>query len=156
MRTKSSILRTKAALARSLQFVPARVEQNLPWKAAHRVLPGRPPSVITHQDAADGGGTLTSQKANSTATKTARVAVTGPLAGGEQDVLEFLVAADRSFASLLERFRLAGLTSRARLEALAKWAREERDMFLVRELRLSAFEQKLVNDALARFPKSMA
>ncbi|KAL7282058.1 hypothetical protein ACG7TL_003526 [Trametes sanguinea] len=108
------------------------------------------------KDAADGGGTLTPQKANSPATKTARVAVTGPLAGGEQDVLEFLVAADRSFASLLERFRLAGLTSRARLEALAKWAREERDMFLVRELRLSAFEQKLVNDALARFPKSMA
>ncbi|OSD01833.1 hypothetical protein PYCCODRAFT_1478260 [Trametes coccinea BRFM310] len=90
----------------------------------------------------------------SEATSGVRIVVMGQLTGGEQDVLGFLIGVDRSLASLLDRFRYAGITSRDRLEHVARWTPEEREMFMLRELRVSAYEQKLVSDALARFTKS--
>ncbi|KAJ3002420.1 hypothetical protein NUW54_g5858 [Trametes sanguinea] len=87
-------------------------------------------------------------------TSSLSIVVTNQLSGGEQDVLAFLISVDRSLAGLFDRLRFAGITSRDRLEALAKWPPEEREMFLLRELRVSAYEQKLVSDALARFSKA--
>ncbi|KAI9001126.1 hypothetical protein BD414DRAFT_22909 [Trametes punicea] len=68
----------------------------------------------------------------------------------EQDVLNFLLGADKTSAYLLEHFRFAGLTSKARLSTMARWTQADKDEFLVKELQLSAFERKVVNDALTR------
>ncbi|CDO74119.1 hypothetical protein BN946_scf185043.g169 [Trametes cinnabarina] len=68
----------------------------------------------------------------------------------EQEVLEFLVAIDMSLAYLHDRFVLSGLTSKGRLQIMARWAPREVDEFLFRVLQLSEFERKLVSDALVR------
>ncbi|KAI9063407.1 hypothetical protein FKP32DRAFT_1603601 [Trametes sanguinea] len=107
-----------------------------------------------HKDSANGDRYTNSRVLGTTSSLS--IVVTSQLAGGEQDVLGFLISVDRSLAGLFDRLRFAGITSRDRLEALAKWPPEEREMFLLRELRVSAFEQKLLSDALARFSKAAA
>ncbi|KAI9063411.1 hypothetical protein FKP32DRAFT_712775 [Trametes sanguinea] len=75
--------------------------------------------------------------------KTNETAATSQAANGEQELLEFLTSMDKSFAYLQERFRLAGLTSKARLQIMARWPPAEIDEFLHGTLRLSAFERKV-------------
>ncbi|KAI0637726.1 hypothetical protein C8Q77DRAFT_1087486 [Trametes polyzona] len=69
---------------------------------------------------------------------------------GEQEVLRFLATLNRTFTSLLERFRLAGITSHERLLGLAQWESHERDYFLARDVRLDPFEQRMVSAGLAK------
>ncbi|OSD01830.1 hypothetical protein PYCCODRAFT_480363 [Trametes coccinea BRFM310] len=68
----------------------------------------------------------------------------------DDEVLDFLTSMDQSFACLLERFQLAGLTIKARLQLMARWTPREIDEFLHGTLWLSAFERKVVSDALIR------
>ncbi|KAI0334849.1 hypothetical protein GY45DRAFT_1054052 [Cubamyces sp. BRFM 1775] len=68
----------------------------------------------------------------------------------ERDVLDFLCGVSGTFAYLFDRFRVAGLTSRARLVALARWNAVDLEAFLASEVRLSAFERKAVKVALGK------
>ncbi|KAI0662969.1 hypothetical protein C8Q70DRAFT_1050674 [Cubamyces menziesii] len=68
----------------------------------------------------------------------------------EKDVLDFLCGISGTFAYLLDRFRVAGLTSRARLVAMAGWNAVDVDAFLISEVRLSGFERKAVSVALGK------
>ncbi|KAL7282056.1 hypothetical protein ACG7TL_003523 [Trametes sanguinea] len=72
------------------------------------------------------------------------------VASGEQEIVRFLIAVDQTFAYLLDRFRLAGLTSNARLQTLAHWPPAEIEEFLRSKLQLSAYEHKMMSDALAQ------
>ncbi|RDX53047.1 hypothetical protein OH76DRAFT_1553736 [Lentinus brumalis] len=71
---------------------------------------------------------------------------------GEEEVMKFLRSINSALGSarLLDRFVSAGVTSGARLEDMAKWSVADRDTFLRCEVRLNAFECKLVSDALHR------
>ena len=71
---------------------------------------------------------------------------------GEEEVLRFLRSIDSTFDAnkFLDRFVSTGVDSRARLEDMARWCVVDRDIFLRREVRLNAFECKLVSDALQR------
>ncbi|KAH9853855.1 hypothetical protein C2E23DRAFT_97788 [Lenzites betulinus] len=68
-----------------------------------------------------------------------------------QDVLEFLTSVDGTFSYLLDRFLVAGVTSRARLLTVAQWA--DKDEFLLKELRLNAFERRLITDGLVKLAR---
>lgn len=78
------------------------------------------------------------------------VVIVNDLAPGEQEVLRFLLGVDGTFASLVNHFRLAGITSKARLFTLAQWASAEKEEFLTKEVRLNGFERKLVSDGLVK------
>ncbi|KAI0366354.1 hypothetical protein BV20DRAFT_651114 [Pilatotrama ljubarskyi] len=67
---------------------------------------------------------------------------------GLQEVFRFLVALEGTLGYLLDRFQFTGITSKARLMALARWTISDRDAFLRNELQLSAFERKVVSGAL--------
>ncbi|RPD62018.1 hypothetical protein L226DRAFT_535391 [Lentinus tigrinus ALCF2SS1-7] len=71
---------------------------------------------------------------------------------GEEEVTTFLQSIGGTFDSskFLDRFVTAGVNSGARLKDVAKWGVVDRDMFLRCEVRLNAFECKLVSDALQR------
>ncbi|KAI0643718.1 hypothetical protein C8Q79DRAFT_151106 [Trametes meyenii] len=58
-------------------------------------------------------------------------------------VLDFLVALDGSLASMLDRFRFAGITDTARLRSLAQWPAPEQELFLAKDLGLNAFERRM-------------
>ncbi|KAJ2973129.1 hypothetical protein NUW54_g12122 [Trametes sanguinea] len=75
------------------------------------------------------------------------------MGSSEQEIVGFLIAVDPTFAYLLDRFRLAGLTSNARLHTLARWPQNEIEEFLRGKQQLSAYEHKMVSDALARMTK---
>ncbi|KAI0637724.1 hypothetical protein C8Q77DRAFT_1205863 [Trametes polyzona] len=78
--------------------------------------------------------------------------VAASLASNEPwDAVErFLIALDPTFGPLADRFKVAGITNKARLLAFAGWASYERDEFLAKELRLDAFERKVVSDELVK------
>ncbi|KAJ3002149.1 hypothetical protein NUW54_g6003 [Trametes sanguinea] len=75
------------------------------------------------------------------------------MASSEQEIVGFLIAVDPTFAYLLDRFRLAGLTSNTRLHTLTRWPQDEIEEFLRGKLQLSAYEHKMVSYALARMTK---
>ncbi|KAI0637725.1 hypothetical protein C8Q77DRAFT_385784 [Trametes polyzona] len=79
-----------------------------------------------------------------------RLVTVEQLTPGEQEVAQFLANVNPGFVSLIGRLRLAGITSRARLVTLAGWPAPEKEYFLVQELRLNAFERKLIGDALEK------
>ncbi|KAH9894185.1 hypothetical protein C8Q73DRAFT_507189 [Cubamyces lactineus] len=68
----------------------------------------------------------------------------------DKDVFEFLCGIDSTFAYLLDRFRMAGLTSKMRLTTFAKWSATDVDEFLTSEMRLTPFERKAVKVALGK------
>ncbi|KAI0721958.1 hypothetical protein C8T65DRAFT_629775 [Cerioporus squamosus] len=71
---------------------------------------------------------------------------------GEEEVTNFLQSINSTLGSsrLLDRFVSAGVNSGARVKDMANWSATDRDLFLRCEVRLNAFECKLVGDALQR------
>ncbi|CDO74117.1 hypothetical protein BN946_scf185043.g167 [Trametes cinnabarina] len=138
-KTLARDIRTALALVDPLQVQPSPDRYNLN-------------NIVVHGGRQSASGLRSPTR---TANPAVHIVVAGDLTTGD-NVLAFLISADPSLAGLVERFRVAGLTNIARLKTMARWGQEERNMFLLKELRLSAFEQKLVDDALVRLAMSNA
>ncbi|EIW61800.1 uncharacterized protein TRAVEDRAFT_63400 [Trametes versicolor FP-101664 SS1] len=70
---------------------------------------------------------------------------------GKQEVLSFLLFVNGTFACLLDRFWYAGITSKARLLAMAvEWTDVEKEDFLLKQVHADPFERKMLSTGLAK------
>lgn len=124
--------------------------------ANSRVSPDAPPVWTEQAQRVQQSSSATTPSATTAAAAAPGVQVTQRhvivqhLPPGEQEVLRFLLSMDGTFAPLLDHFRLAGITSKARLLTMAQWTSAEKEEFLTKEIRMNGFERKMVSDGLVK------